>query len=137
MNNFKHNFPLAYMVLEFRKRDNKARLGLSFFRALVKRSEAIGECLESSADCYTSLAYEAKKEIYRKRYDLERELESVIHAPIEMGLTCTIRQSWDICYNGYGTSDQTSKKLKIITCKEKRRKSLVSFINRLAELSRS
>lgn len=125
----KHSAPLGYYVIQFRKRQNFTKL--SVLRSCFNRAKDLENRLELTAN-YAEICFKAKQNAYSNRYDLDRDLDTVIHPIDETNLFCTIGQAIDLCLNGLGTSTITGKKIKVITCKEKRIKTIKKLIDSLA-----
>lgn len=128
----KVNFPLGYLVTSFRKREIDLQPAISH---IVERMYRLEEKLPNKSDSYVDLVYKAKESVYFNRYDSERELGTVIHEPMEKGMSVTLSQAWDIVMNGHGHSATTGKHLKVITCTEKRRKVFKALIDLLNEVA--
>lgn len=125
-NSDKHNAPVGYYVLQFRKRANLNKL--SSLRNSFRRAEQAEQNLKELSN-YAQIAVEAKKAIYAIRYDLTRDLNTVIHPINEENQLVTLGQALDLTLNGQGTSAITQKKVKTITCKEKRVKVIKKLID--------
>jgi len=125
-----HGAPVGYYVLQFRKRSNLNKL--STLRKSFRRAQSLESNLEKLSS-YAKLAVEAKKAIYSIRYDLERNLDTVIHPIVEQDQIVTLGEALDLTLNGKGTSSITSKSVKVITCKEKRVKVMKKLIDSITK----
>jgi hypothetical protein len=128
----KDSFPYAYTVTSFRKRS--LNLSLSQLRQLSKKAnqfEGLAESLDSTQ--VIGIVEDSKKRVYCNRIDLERDLDTVISPMIPMNCN-SLKDSFDLFFNGKGYSAFTGKQLKSITCIEKREKALKAISDKLADL---
>jgi len=115
-----YDMPMGYVAFTMRKRQVVTK---AVFEATLDRAiELENKLLELGSSKYVSLIFEAKQAVYRKRTDLERALNSIIHAPMELFLTSSLREAYFVVMCGYGTSNQTGRRLKPIVNTEKIRK---------------
>ena len=84
---------------------------------------------------YGSMLAMIKNNTYRIRYDLDRDLDSIVRYPALHNRFVTPVQAWDLVMNGKGVSQTTGKKLFPIVCREKIRKIAIAYSNALQEFA--
>lgn len=125
-NSSRHNCPMAFLVVSFRK--NEKTSTLSQIRKQWKEAKAREEKdLTVSLNALES----AKQSVYLKRCDLERDIKTVISPILSSSDIVKPSEAVDLLLNGKGYSAISGKKLRPITCQEKRRKILIELINLL------
>ena len=122
-----HGIAVGYINLHFRKRNIVSCL--SDIRREWKRARQLEAELPTISAGWGGLVWQAKGTVYRKRTDLERPLEDIIHPIQEKNQVVTAGQAWDLLMNGTGTSVFTGRNIKPIICIEKRKKVLAKCVD--------
>jgi len=120
---------IGYLPVSWRKRESQI-IGLipAIKRAKMLESYLLANPISSS---YGLLLEQAKQAVYRKRYDVERNLNTVIRSCYSASDTQSPIEAWNQIMCGKGTSFESREPLKPIVCVEKIRKVKQAYIDLL------